>query len=81
MLPDFFFFCSRFPVQQTTSGVGHRVKYSVFRVGNQYAECEIIFLSRSSVVVYFTLYKSIGVLRPVYPCSVNREPDWPPCFR
>ena len=32
----FFFF---FPVQQTTSGIGHRVKY-FFRVGNQYAECE-----------------------------------------
>ena len=27
------------PVQQTTSGIGHRVKY-FFRVGNQYAECE-----------------------------------------
>ena len=27
MLPDFFF-CSLFPVQQTTSGIGHRVKYS-----------------------------------------------------
>ena len=26
MLPDFFF-CSLFPVQQTTSGIGHRVKY------------------------------------------------------
>ena len=38
MLPDFFF-CSLFPVQQTTSGIGHRVKY-FFRVGNQYAECE-----------------------------------------
>ena len=38
MLPDFFF-CSVFPVQQTTSGIGHRAKY-VFRVGNQYAECE-----------------------------------------
>ena len=25
MLPDFFF-CSLFPVQQTTSGIGHRVK-------------------------------------------------------
>ena len=25
MLPDFFF-CSFFPVQQTTSGIGHRVK-------------------------------------------------------
>ena len=35
MLPEFFF-CSLFPVQQTTSGIGHRV----FRVGNQYAECE-----------------------------------------
>ena len=32
----FFFF---FPVQQTTSGIGHRVKY-FFRVGNQCAECE-----------------------------------------
>ena len=40
MLPDFFF-CSLFPVQQTTSGIGHRVKYgSFFRVGDQYAECE-----------------------------------------
>ena len=38
MLPDFLF-CSFFPVQQTTSGIGHRVKW-VFRVGNQYAECE-----------------------------------------
>ena len=38
MLPDFFF-CSLFPVQQTTSGIGHRVK-RFFRVGNQYAECE-----------------------------------------
>ena len=28
-----------FPVQQTASGIGHRVKY-FFRVGNQYAECE-----------------------------------------
>ena len=33
MLPDFLF-CSLFPVQQTTSGIGHRVKYSI-RVGNQ----------------------------------------------
>ena len=38
MLPDFSF-CSLFPVQQTTSGIGYRVKY-FFRVGNQYAECE-----------------------------------------
>ena len=38
MLP-YFFFRSLFPVQQTTSGIGHRVKV-VFRVGNQYAECE-----------------------------------------
>ena len=37
-LPDFLC-CSLFPVQQTTSGIGHRVK-SFFRVGNQYAECE-----------------------------------------
>ena len=29
MLPDFFF-SSLFPVQQTTSGIGHRVKYVVF---------------------------------------------------
>ena len=29
MLPDFFF-CSLFPVQQTTSGIGHRVKSSFF---------------------------------------------------
>ena len=28
-----------FPVQQTTSGIGHRVK-QFFRVGNQCAECE-----------------------------------------
>ena len=37
-LPDYdFFFCSGslFPVQQqTTSGIGHRLKY-LFRVGNQ----------------------------------------------
>ena len=33
------FFCSFFPVQQTTSGIGHRVK-EFFRVGKQYAECE-----------------------------------------
>ena len=39
MLPEFFF-CSLFPVQQTTSGSGHRVKKKFFRVGNQYAECE-----------------------------------------
>ena len=39
MLPDFFF-CSLFPVQQTTSVIGHRVKNEFFRVGNQYAECE-----------------------------------------
>ena len=29
MLPDFFF-CSLFPVQQTTSGIGHRVCVCVF---------------------------------------------------
>ena len=29
MLPDFFF-CSLFPVQQTTSGIGHSVKYGSF---------------------------------------------------
>ena len=29
MLPDFFF-CSLFPVQQTTSGIGHRVVVVVF---------------------------------------------------
>ena len=34
-----FSFSVFFPVQQTTSGIGHRVKY-FFRVGNQYAECE-----------------------------------------
>ena len=28
-----------FPVQQTTSGIGHRVKY-FFQVGNQNADCE-----------------------------------------
>ena len=39
MLPEFFF-CSLFPVQQTTSGVGHRVNKVVFRVSNQHAECE-----------------------------------------
>ena len=47
MLPDFFF-CSFFPVQQTTSEIGHRVKYYfliVFRVGNQYAECETTIFS------------------------------------
>ena len=38
MLPDFLFFIV-FAVQQTTSGIGHRVK-SFFRVGNQCAECE-----------------------------------------
>ena len=32
--------CSLFPVQQTTSGIGHLVSSSFFRVGNQYAECE-----------------------------------------
>ena len=32
-------FCSLFPVQQTTSRIGHPCKV-VFRVGNQYAECE-----------------------------------------
>ena len=32
MLPDFFF-CSLFPVQQTTSGIGHRVKYQVVFFG------------------------------------------------
>ena len=38
-LPDVFFFF--FPVQQTTSGIGHRVKYCSFlRVGNQCGECE-----------------------------------------
>ena len=36
-LPDFFVLF--FLVQQTTSGIGHRVKY-FFRVGNQHAECE-----------------------------------------
>ena len=35
--PDFLF-RPFFPVEQTTSGIGHRVKY-FFRVGNQYAEC------------------------------------------
>ena len=34
--PPLFFI---FPVPQTTSGIGHRVRI-VFRVGNQYAECE-----------------------------------------
>ena len=37
-LPDFLF-CSFFPAQKTTSRLGHRVQV-VFRVGNQYAECE-----------------------------------------
>ena len=35
----FILFCSRFPVQQTASGIGQRVNY-FFRVGKQYAECE-----------------------------------------
>ena len=32
MLPDFFIllFCYFFPVQQTTSGIGHRVNKSIF---------------------------------------------------
>ena len=34
-LPEFSFFL--FPVQQTTSGIDHGIK---FRVGNQYAERE-----------------------------------------
>ena len=34
------FFLFLFPVQQTTSGIGHRVK-QFFRVGNQCAKCEI----------------------------------------
>ena len=34
--------CSLFPVQQTTSGIGHRVK-SLFRVGNQYAKCNTVY--------------------------------------
>ena len=34
-----FVFYFIFPVQQTTSGIGHRVKL-FFRVGNQYAGCE-----------------------------------------
>ena len=38
MLPDFFF-CPLVSVQQTTSGIGHCVKY-VFSGWNQYAECE-----------------------------------------
>ena len=38
MLP-YFLFGSLFPVQQTMSGIGHRLEY-FFRVGNQYAECE-----------------------------------------
>ena len=38
MLPDFLF-CSLFSAQQTTSVIGHRVKW-VFRVGNQYTGCE-----------------------------------------
>ena len=33
-----FLFFIFFPLQQTTSEIGHRVKY-FFRVGNQYAEC------------------------------------------
>ena len=36
------FFLLFIPVQQTTSGIDHRVK-KFFRVGNQYAECEDIF--------------------------------------
>ena len=38
-MPDFLF-CSLFPVQQTTSGICHRVIKQFFRVDNQYAECE-----------------------------------------
>ena len=38
-VPDFFF-CSIVPVQQTTSGIGHRVKY-FFRVGNQYCRLNV----------------------------------------
>ena len=34
-----FLCCSLFPLQQTTSGTGHRVK-QFFQVGDQYAECE-----------------------------------------
>ena len=50
-LPDFFF-CSLFPVQQTTRGIGHRVKY-FFRVGNQYAECEKQQQLRKTYILYF----------------------------
>ena len=38
-MPDFFFY-SFFPVQRTTSGIGHLVNKVVFQVGNQYAKCE-----------------------------------------
>ena len=50
-----FLFCSLFPVQQTTSGIGHRVK-KFFRVGNQYAECE----KQRRLFVYFKV--NTGVL-------------------
>ena len=43
-LPDFLIFFSFPSVQQTTSGIYAYVKYSIlvslFRVGNEYAECE-----------------------------------------
>ena len=38
MLPAFL--CSFTPVQQTTSGIGHRVEVVLSRIGDQYAECE-----------------------------------------
>ena len=57
MLPDFFF-CSLFPVQQTTSGIGPRVK-EFFRVGNQYAKCE-----KQQTTTYIHTYIVISIIDP-----------------
>ena len=55
-----------FPVQQTTSGISHRVKY-FFRVGNQYAECEKQLIVRCSctpdTVHFYSVYNTVIELK------------------
>ena len=79
-----FFFFFFFPVQQTTSGIDHRVK-KFFRVGNQYAESEDIFFPLtegcSEGLDAFRFFFKQEQLTQILPPEGGKDKQISPCSR
>ena len=63
------------PVQQTTGGIGHRVKL-FFRVGNQYNECEKHQGNKTIIVSVQCnggFFPDIIILTPGHPFKCQKE--------